>query len=129
MRITLGCSWPRMTQELANNWQAESRTRAEARMGMPQIVNSKTDKARPLSDRAPRLIEIGAWFFLFGSSVLSGDHIGADVGQAREHGHGRGVEHNRLFSGFAIGQRQQPAFQIHVLPSQVEDLAKPGAGE
>src|SRR5689334_5923980 len=109
MRITLGCSWPRMTQELANNWQAESRTRAEARMGMPQIVNSNSDKARPLSDRAPRLVEIGAWFFLFSPSVFSGNHIGADARQAREHGHRRCVEHNRFFPGLAIGQRQQPA--------------------
>src|SRR5262249_55921727 len=60
MRITLRGSWPRMTQELANDRQTQARTRAEARMGVPQIVNSESRKARPLSDRAPRLIEIRA---------------------------------------------------------------------
>jgi hypothetical protein len=109
VRITLRGSWPRMTQELANDWQAQTRARAEARMGMAQIVNSNSDKTGPLSDRAPRLIEVGAWFFLFGASILSGDHIGADVRQASEHGHGRCVEHDRFFPGLAIGQRQQPA--------------------
>jgi hypothetical protein len=44
----------------------------------------------------------------------------ANAGAFRDHG---------LSPAFTVGQENQPAFKVHVLPLQIQDFAQPAAGE
>ena len=129
MRVTLRCRCLRVTQQLADDRQAEARTCADAGVSVSQIVNPHVIKSCPPPNGAPRLVKVGARLLVVGAGVLARDDIGTYSRQRREHGHGRSVENDCSLAGFAIGQEQQPPLKIDVLPAQVQDFAEPGTGE
>src|SRR5262249_8198415 len=103
-------------EQLADDRQAEAQPRAHAGVGMAKVMNAEPAEASPLYDRAPWPIKVRPWLFVIGACGLAGDHVGADARQVRENVEGWGVQHDRFLAGFAIGQEQQPALEVYVLP-------------
>jgi len=65
-----------------------------------------------------------------GSFIVSAcDDKVSDPWQVLQDRKGRRSEHDCLLTGLGIRQKQQPARQINMIPSQIEYLAQTGARE
>src|SRR5262249_47786829 len=110
-------------------WQAEAQPRAHAGVGMAKVMDAEPAEAGPLYDRAPRPVKVRPWLVVIDACGLAGDHVSADARQVRENVEGRGVQHDRFLARFAVGQEQEPAFEVYVLPFQMRDFPEAGASE
>ena len=91
-----------MPKQLADDRKPEAKPCPDARMGVAKIVDAKVAQAGTFSDRAPRPVEVRARLVRIHAGGLAGDHVGTDAGQVAENVEGRGIQHDRFLSGFAV---------------------------
>src|SRR5262245_54877185 len=114
-----------MAQQLADNWQAKSTTSAEACIGVAKIM--KADAVEPGTPRysLPRTFQIGARLL----GVVARHDVRAEPIEPGEDRKGRSIKDHGLSTGLGVGEKQQPAFQVHLFPFEVQDFPEPTAGE
>ena len=117
----------RVAEQLADDGKPERGTGSEAGERMPEVVNAKAVEIGDPDHRAPRLVEVGA-----GSArKRAGDDVRI-VGDASDRGQNRlggGAQMERLPSRLGIRKKQNAALEVDLIPSRVENLAKPRAGQ
>jgi hypothetical protein len=102
MRISRGGRWLRMTKQLPDDREAEPEPGAYTRMSMTKVMDAEPFKARTLSYRPPRPVEVGSWLFFIGAGGFAGNHVGTNARQVGENVEGRGIQYNRLFASLAV---------------------------
>ena len=110
-----------MSEQLADDRQAERRARAEAREGMPQVMQPDACETRGAANRGPGLLEVGARRAM----PRAGNHmrVSLDTRQARQHGLRSRGKIDRLFArprlqqmslpGTSLGQRPAGSLWFH----------------
>jgi hypothetical protein len=91
-----------VSQQPANDWQAQPATGTKARISVPQVVQAHADQTSSFGDRVPGTLEIMARVFW----VVSRHHIGSGSLQLIQNRKGRGVENDGLPAALAVGQEQ-----------------------
>ena len=115
----------RMTEQLADDREAKTRSSANRRKCVPQVVQSNSFEPGAPTDGQPGLLEICPRPVRMGAAYDE-----RAVARMRlQNLEGRAVQHNRLSASLGIRQQQKTTPQIDVLPAQVENLSQPGAGE
>ena len=79
-------------------------------MCMAKVMNAKASQASSFDDGAPRPVKVGSWLVIVGTSRLAGYHVLADARKVGQNIKSRRIQHNRLFAGLAVGQRQEATF-------------------
>jgi hypothetical protein len=95
---------------------------------MPQIVQPEPRKTGTLGNRAPGTVEIGAGLLALSPGALACDDVSAKTFKLREYSERRRVEDDRLRASLAVREQEQTAFQIDVLPFELQDFAESSAG-
>lgn len=75
MRISRGSSCLSVTQQSADNRQAQSATSTNAGIGMPRIVNANAGQTSPLDHGIPRALQIVPGLL----RIVARHHVGADA--------------------------------------------------
>src|SRR5215831_3500951 len=114
-----------MAQQLADDWQTKPTARTEAGIGVPEIVKANAFKSCTPSHRPPRTFEISAWLL----GIIPRHDIRAESIEAGQDRKRRSIENHCLPAGLGVGEKQQPAFEVHLFPFEVQDFAEPTAGE
>jgi hypothetical protein len=114
-----------MAQELADDRQAKPSACAKTGIGVAEIMKSDAIKPGAFRHPFPWALEIGARPF----GIIARHSVGADPIEAGQHGQRWGVQDHRLPAGLRVGQKQQAALQVHLLPLEVQDFPEPAAGE
>jgi len=122
--VALCGRWLGVTEQLANYRQAQPYAGADRGMGVAEIVNPDVLKPGALGDGLPWFFEVGSGLFVVGASRRAGDDIGTNLRQSGQDRQGRRVQHDGLFAGLTRRQKKKPAFEIDVLPPQMQDLSE-----
>jgi hypothetical protein len=112
-------------KQLANYRQAKAAARTEGRIRVAQIVQANALQASTSGDSFPWTFQIGARFL----GTIAWHDVGADTFQAGQHRHRWSVQDHRLSTALAVGEEQQPALKIDVLPPQMQDFPQAAARE
>ena len=112
MSIARRCDRLGVTEQTADNGQSKPATGAEARVGVPQIMKPNSFETSPPRDRTPRAMEVRSRL----SWVIPGHDVGADFFQLIQNCDGRWIQNYDFSAAFTVGQKQQPALEINVLP-------------
>jgi hypothetical protein len=89
-----------VTEQPANDRQAQPTTGTDARIGMSQIMQPHADKTGACGDGIPRALQIVAWPL----RIVAGHHVGTNPLQRIQDRKGRGVEDDGLPAALAVGQ-------------------------
>ncbi len=84
---------------------------------MAEVMDAETLESAAPRYRAPRALQVGAWFLSFRARIVASDYIVADALQIAEHLDRDSIGHNGLSTGLAIGQEQHSTFEIDLIPS------------
>ena len=98
-------------------------------MRMPEIVNAQARKACPLRDRAPWPVEVGTRFFALSPGTLTSDDMHPGVFEAGEHRKRRCIQYDRFRARLAVGEQEQPALKVNMLPFEFQNFAQPSASQ
>jgi hypothetical protein len=112
-------------EKLPNYGQPETSSSADAGEAVAQVVQPEALDASPPRDDRPGTLQIRSrlrW-------TVAVDGTVASAGQRGDDGEGRGVQDDRLFPRFGIGQVQHASIKIDLSPSKIEDLAQSSSGE
>ena len=88
-------------------------------------MNAEAFKASRTANQIPRPLEIGARLV----QLLAGNDVLANAIETVQHRQRRRIEYDRFLSSFAVGQAQEPAIKIDMVPLQVQNLPEPRASE
>src|SRR5215211_2529763 len=116
MRVTCSCRRLGVSKQFANDGQSETGAGAEAGVSMPQVMKTDPSKSSAFGDSPPGAIKVSPWGFVVRSGGLPRHDIGAKPGQVDQYLHGRGVEHDRLLAGLAVGEEQEPSVRDQPTP-------------
>src|SRR5262249_9377758 len=114
-----------MAQQLADNWQAKSTTSAEACIGVAKIMKAAAVEPGTPRYSLPRTFQIGARLL----GVVARHDVRAEPIEPGEDRKGRSIKDHGLLASLGVGEEQQPAFQVHLFPFEVQDFPEPTAGE
>ena len=114
----------RVAEKLADDRKAKARAHADRREGVTEIMDARTLEARVQLNRSPRLLEVRARPI----RVQSGDDEGATSLAVPQEVDGGPAHHNRLSTGFAVGQVDESSLQIDMAPLKGQNLPQPRAG-
>ena len=68
-----------MTKKLADDREPHSASRTNTRERMAEVMDAKTFESSAPRYRAPRSLQVRAWFFLFRARIVAGNYIITDA--------------------------------------------------
>ena len=123
MRIASGGRRLRVAQQLADDGEAEPAACTEARIGMPEIVQTNPIKPGAFCNCRPWALQAG----MASRNRHRAPHT-PELTETCEDCQCRSVQNDGL-AGLQLGQKQQPALDIDVFPFEMEDFPKAATSE
>ena len=112
----------RMTEELADDREAKTCSRANRRKRVPQVVQPNAFEPRAPTDGRPGLLEIRPRPVRMGAT----DDVCSSAWMRLQDLERRAVQHDRLPPSLGVRQQQKTTPQVDVLPAQVQESLAAG---
>ena len=106
---------PEYGPQLTYDWQPEAAACTETRICMPKVVKPDASKSSAFPDRLP--------WALYQRVAFRDRHLARHRGRAIEAGQyreSRSIQDNGFFARLGVGEKQEPAFQVHLIPSEAQ---------
>jgi hypothetical protein len=125
-----------MPEHFSDYWQAHAGAHRDRRERVAQVVDADSLKPCMGGNSRPWPMKVGPWSLLppFHSALraaarMSRKAVITNAGDGSQD-HPRGFPHDdRFLTRLRVGQPQQPALEIHVLPFQVQDFTESRTSE